>query len=131
MPAHRQIAATVLVVEDDAMINLTTVDTIREQGYFVLSAADADEALLVLAAHPEVNVLFTDIKMPGSIDGLALAGLTRRDYPLIEIVIASGTLCPSRDEMPARATFLPKPYSVKQIAETLGALMTQTIRLAS
>lgn len=131
MPTHQQTAPTVLVVEDDVLINMAAVDAIVDHGYLALSAANADEALLVLAAHPEVDVLFTDIKMPGSIDGLALAGVTRRDRPRIDIVIASGTLHPSRNEMPAGAAFLPKPYSAKQIADALRRLTDQTSRLAS
>ena len=128
MTAHQH-AATILVVEDDALINKAAVDAIREQGYLALSAANADEALLVIAAHWEIDVLFTDIKMPGSIDGLALAGVTRRDHPRIDIVIASGTLHPTGDEMPARATFLPKPYSPKQITDALRGLIDETARL--
>ena len=131
MPAHQHTALTVLIVEDDPMINMAAVDAIVDQGYLALSAANADDALVVLAAHPEIEVLFTDIKMPGSIDGLVLARLTHREHPLIDIVIASGNLRPPADEMPAGAAFLPKPYSAKQIADVLHKLMNQTTRLAS
>jgi len=130
MPSHQHTAATVLVVENDAMINMAAVDAIVDQGYLALSAASADEALIVLAAHPEIEVLFTDIKMPGSIDGLVLASATHRDHPLIDIVIASGSLRPTADEMPAGAAFLPKPYSAKQVADALHKVINQTSRLA-
>jgi len=118
--------ATVLVVEDDAMIRIETIGAIQDEGYLVLSADDADQALGALEAHPEVDVLFTDIRMPGSMDGLALANWVRRRHPQMEIVIASGNLQPAADRMPERAKFLAKPYSALQIGDILRAMIDQT-----
>ena len=118
--------ATVLVVEDETMIKKGTVESVGEEGYLALSASDADEALLMLAAHPEIDVLFTDIRMPGSMDGLALANEVRSTYPKMQVVIASGNLRPATDRMPKGATFLPKPYSTLQIAAALHELIDQS-----
>ena len=118
--------ATVLVVEDDSMIRMGVITAVQDEGYLVLSAANADEALRVLDAHPDIDVLFTDIRMPGSMDGLALANRVHQSHPQMEIVIASGNLQPASDRMPLGARFLPKPYEILQIGDVLRDLIDQT-----
>jgi len=118
--------ATVLVVEDNAVVRMGILSAIQDEGYLALSACDADEALIKLSNHAEVDVLFTDIRMPGSMDGLALANRIRQSHPGMEIIIASGNLHPTADRMPSRALFLPKPYNALQIGAILRKLIDQT-----
>ena len=75
----------VLIVEDEALVRMTAVDMIEEAGFEILEAANADEAILLLEARRDITVLFTDIEMPGSMDGLGLAQAVRGRWPPIKI----------------------------------------------
>ncbi len=126
MTSRPQGPATVLVVEDDVLIKLGAINAIEDEGYLTLWACDADEALLALGAHPEIDVLFTDIRMPGSMDGLALANVAARAHPQMAIIIASGNSRPTVGQMPAHAKFLSKPYSPVQVGDILRGVIDQT-----
>jgi CheY-like chemotaxis protein len=126
---HLEARATVLLVEDDALVNELVADIMREQGYQVLTAANAEEALALMELHAGIAVLFTDIGMPGPIDGIALAWLASRSRPHMRIIIASSDT--RQVALPMGSTTLPKPYSGRQIAETLRVASDQTSRLAS
>lgn len=102
--------AKVLVVEDEMLITIWVEDALRDAGYEVVSAADADAAIAILESDRSISLVFTDIDMPGSMDGLKLAAAVRDRWPPVHIVIASGKRIPDRVEMPERAVFLPKPY---------------------
>ena len=102
--------AKVLVVEDEFLITMWVEEALREAGYDVATASDADAAIKILEADRSIALIFTDIDMPGSIDGLKLAAAVRDRWPPVHIVIASGKHRPEVGEMPARAVFLPKPY---------------------
>jgi CheY-like chemotaxis protein len=80
----------VLIVEDEALVRMTAVDMIEEAGFEILEAANADEAILLLEARRDITVLFTDIEMPGSMDGLRLAQAVRGRWPPIKIIATSG-----------------------------------------
>jgi DNA-binding NtrC family response regulator len=101
----------VLVVEDDAIIRWDLVAMIEEAGIEVLEATNADEAIVLLEARSDITVVFTDIEMPGSMDGLKLAFAVRDRWPPVTIIIASGRVRPSPDQMPSDVTFLRKPFS--------------------
>lgn len=101
----------VLIVEDDAMIRIDLASMIADAGLDVVEAANADEAIKILEARPDVSVVFTDIEMPGSIDGLKLAFVVRDRWPPVALIIASGRIRPAANEMPADVQFLRKPYS--------------------
>jgi CheY-like chemotaxis protein len=118
---------TVLVVDDDALTLMTAVMTIEDAGYVVISARDAEGAMLALLEHPQIAGLFTDINMPGVMDGLALAHETRRLWPAMQILLASGTARPAASEMPDRGQFLPKPYSPSQVVSSLQGLLGQVL----
>ncbi|HUB64436.1 MAG TPA: response regulator [Methylocella sp.] len=112
----------VLVVEDEPFVRLLGVDLLEEAGFGVLQAANADEALRLLEIHPEVQVVFSDVEMPGSLDGLGLAQYICQRWPRIGIVLTSGHRI--RTEMiPHEGRFLAKPYDgralVRQIEEFL------------
>ena len=100
-------AVTVLVVEDDFLVRLCAADALSEAGYNVLQAASGPDALRILENGP-VDVVFTDINMPGAFDGAGLARRVRRRWPDTALVITSGRGCPGEDLGDVR--FLPKPY---------------------
>jgi CheY-like chemotaxis protein len=111
----------VLVVEDDELIRLNAVDLIECAGFDVIEATDADKAIDILLARADIAVVFTDIDMPGSMDGLKLAAAIRNRWPPIEIIITSGKLTPSPQSLPARSRFLAKPYNGERLVETIRA----------
>jgi CheY-like chemotaxis protein len=102
----------VIVVDDEPLLRLVALEAFIEEGFEVFEATNADEALRILSnGATNIGALFTDIHMPGSMDGLALAHFTRHRWPWIALLIASGRGQPSAREMPAESRFLNKPYS--------------------
>lgn len=110
---------SVLVVEDEAIIRLGVVGDLEEAGFNVLEAADTDEAMALLRTHPEIQALFTDIEMPGSINGLKLAAAVHDRWPPIRIVVTSGRVTVRKGDLPEDALFLPKPYDNNDVIATL------------
>lgn len=115
----------VLVVEDDALLRTEAVDLCEEAGFTVYEARDADQAILRLERHSEIRVLFTDIDMPGSMDGLKLARAVRDRWPPVEIIVTSGRVSPAEEEMPERGVFFAKPYPPKGIVDLLSSIAAQ------
>lgn len=109
----------VLVVEDDPLIRMDAVSMIEDAGIAVLEASDADEAIGILESRSDITVVFTDIEMPGSMNGLKLAFAVRDRWPPVAIVIASGRVLPGPEEMPAEVIFLRKPYSERAIVAAI------------
>jgi CheY-like chemotaxis protein len=112
----------VLVVEDDFLIRMHAVEMIEDTGFDVIEAADADEAITILGARSDITVVFTDIQIPGSMDGLKLAAAIRDRWPPIKIVATSGMVDVRSVDLPPGGRFLSKPYSPSQIAATLREL---------
>jgi DNA-binding NtrC family response regulator len=102
--------AVVLVVDDEALLRMLAIDVLEEAGFKALEAESADAALLALHARPEIRVLFTDVDMPGSLDGLELARVTHDRWPDVGVLIVSGKVRPDPAELPAGSLFIPKPY---------------------
>lgn len=117
--------ATVLIVDDNAMARVYAVLVVEDAGYSALIADDADGALDALTAHPRIGALFTDVDMPGRMDGLELAAHARRLRPDLGILIASGKAEPPQNDLPERAVFLSKPYGVSMVALALAALLAE------
>jgi CheY-like chemotaxis protein len=116
----------VLLVEDEPLVRMTAVDELEDAGFRVLEAANADIALLVLeTCSDEVQVLFTDVDMPGSMNGMALAEQVFARWPHIRLLISSGYACPDPDDIPDHGRFIPKPYHpatlVRQIHDMIRA----------
>jgi CheY-like chemotaxis protein len=115
-------SCAVLVVEDEPFVRLMGVDFLEDAGFDVLQAGNADEALQVLESHPEVDVVFSDIEMPGALDGLGLARRICERWPNIGIVLTSGHHF-RKEAMPREGRFLPKPYAgptlVREIKEAM------------
>jgi CheY-like chemotaxis protein len=113
----------VLVVEDEFLLRLDAVDMIAAAGFEAVEAANADEAIEILEARRDITVVFTDIQMPGSMDGLKLARAVRGRWPPIKIVATSGHLHVGEKELPEGGRFLPKPYSPTQVTGVLRELI--------
>ena len=114
---------TVLVVEDEVLVRLMIAEELRSAGFQVIEAADADEALAVLANITDVSVIFSDIRMPGSMDGLELAKKVRADFPKIRIVLASGNLAAVASV--DHDGFFLKPYEPDEIINLIKTLLDQ------
>ena len=112
----------VLVVEDDFLIRICAVEMIETAGFDVVEATNADEAIEILEARLDITVVFTDIQMPGSMDGLKLAAAIRGRWPPIKIVATSGIVDVRKADLPEGGRFLPKPYSSAEIVKALREL---------
>lgn len=105
----------ILVVEDEPLIILEVSEELSAQGYVVLTALNADEAIHLLETDPDIRTVFTDIEMPGSMDGLKLAAAVRDRWPPVNIIITTGKKWPQNEQMPSRSVFIPKPYLPEQV----------------
>jgi CheY-like chemotaxis protein len=113
----------VLIVEDEFLLRFDAANMIEAAGFEVVEAANADEAIEILEARRDITVVFTDIQMPGSMDGLKLARAVRGRWPPIKIVATSGHLNVGEPDLPEGGRFLPKPYSPGQVTGVLRELM--------
>jgi CheY-like chemotaxis protein len=95
------------------LLRLDSAETIEHAGFEVVQAANADEAIAILEARPEIRVVFTDIQMPGSMDGLKLARFVRDRWPPIKIIATSGRVVAGEDHLPARSLFLSNRIGVR------------------
>ena len=109
----------VLVVEDDFLNRLHAVNLVEDAGYIAVEASNADEAITILEARKDIRIVFTDIDMPGSMDGLKLAHAIRERWPPIELILTSGHFDLRDDEIPERGRFFPKPYRDQEIISAL------------
>ena len=107
-PDNRQ-SRTILVVEDEVLVRMMLADQLRQAGFMVIEASNADEALLLLRQNlVRIEAVISDVGMPGSIDGLGLARVIRSEYPELRIVLVSGYH--TSLEGPDFDDFFPKPY---------------------
>ncbi|OJY51507.1 MAG: hypothetical protein BGP17_13760 [Sphingomonas sp. 67-41] len=104
-------AMTILVVEDDVLIRMHGVDILGDGGFHVLEAANADDALVILSNGADVQLLFSDIDMPGSMDGLNLARVVCERWPSIHLLLTSGQHGLQDGDVPGAARFVRKPWS--------------------
>jgi two-component system, response regulator PdtaR len=118
----------VLVVEDDTLVRLFTSDFLDEAGFKVFEAVNADEALTVLSARPDVQAVLTDIEMSGSMNGIALAKVVRERWPGVRIVLISGRSNPGPDDhLPDGVAFLTKPFLPTTVVNLLRQIITPQI----
>jgi CheY-like chemotaxis protein len=117
--------SVILIVEDEFLLRMDSAHVIGQAGFEVVQAANADEAIEILTARSDIHVVFTDIQMPGTMDGLKLARFVRDRWPPIKIIATSGLVQVGEDDLPAGSVFLPKPYAADQI---IGALRELTGR---
>jgi CheY-like chemotaxis protein len=114
----------VLLVEDEPLVQVLACDVLEEAGFPVLEAWNADEALQLLEAHSDqVQVLFTDVDLPGSMDGIALAEQVHARWPHILLLLASGYARPHADDIPDDGRFIPKPYRPDTVVRHIKELI--------
>lgn len=115
--------ANVLVVEDELVLRMRAVDIVEDAGFTAIEAVNADEALTILERRSDISLLFTDIQMPGSLDGLMLAHAVHRRWPHIKIVLVSGQVKPSETDKPLDSRFFGKPLEVQQMIAELQEMV--------
>jgi CheY-like chemotaxis protein len=115
----RKSPTVVLVVEDEPLLRMLAVESVEEAGFVAIEARDADEAVAVLESRSDISVLFTDIDMPGSMDGLKLAHAVRGRWPPIKILVVSGKVRLQPFELPSSSRFVGKPYQAAAMVEEL------------
>ena len=118
-------AIAVLVVEDDALVRLGIVDELEDAGFEVFEAANADGVIDILIANSHISVMFTDVDMPGGVDGLKLAASVRDRWPPITIIITSGHRAVDLDDLPVRARFMAKPYNPDAVVRSIREMVAQ------
>lgn len=106
----------VLVVEDEPLIRMDLVDDLTERGFEVFEASNASQAIQILKENSAVQILFTDVEMPGSMDGVMLAAAVRDRWPPIQIVVTSGNRLINPSELPSNSRFFTKPCNVEMLA---------------
>ncbi len=112
----------VLVVEDEPIIRMDAVGMIEDAGFRAYEASTADDGIILLEKHPDIGILFTDIDMPRSMDGVGLTHLVRDRWPTTKIIVASGALEKVKASLPQGAQFFPKPYPMQEIVAALYEL---------
>jgi len=109
----------VLIVEDEALIRMDMAALLDDEGFVVYEAANADEAIAILHLHSDIRVMFTDIDMPGSMDGLRLAAAVRDRWPPVQTIVTSGQQQLRDEELPVQGRFFSKPYNQSHV---IGAI---------
>lgn len=112
----------VLIVEDEPFIRMDAAETIRIAGFDVIEVSNADDAIAVLEKRLDITLVFTDVQMPGSMDGLKLAAAIRGRWPPIHIIATSGNVRVTPQDLPEGGRFLQKPYGAKQLVDLLHDL---------
>jgi len=113
---------TVLVVDDEPLLRLNATDALEEAGCRVIEAANADEAIEVMESGEHVDLLVTDIRMPGSMSGLGLTRAIRSRWPEVKVMVTSGAVRPRAHELPEEVRFLSKPYPAWKLADAAQRL---------
>ena len=114
----------VIVAEDEPLILMAIVDHLIGEGFSVLEARHAEEALAILAIDPAVvHILFTDVQMPGEMDGVALSHHVKTHWPWIGLLVTSGHLVPEVDDLPQGCRFLRKPYHHGHVVDHIKELL--------
>ena len=116
VPMTNSLPLEALVVEDEPLVRMVAADAISDRGIMAWEAGDALEALHLLEEHPQIGLVFTDIRMPGEMDGLELAEKVSSERPHVELIVTSGQLHVADEELPDHGTFLAKPYRTEQLA---------------
>jgi two-component sensor histidine kinase/DNA-binding response OmpR family regulator len=120
-----QPSARVLVVEDEMMLRMRAVDIVEDAGFTPIEAVNADDAFAILESRSDIDLLFTDIQMPGTMDGLKLAHAVHARWPSIKIMLVSGQVTPTETEKPANSRFYGKPLEVKRMIAELQEMLSE------
>ncbi|MGR9162590.1 response regulator [Rhizobium leguminosarum] len=125
--------AVVLVVEDSTIIRMSAVDLVLSAGYEALEACDADEAIRILESRNDIDLVFTDVQMPGTMDGIKLSHYIRDRWPPVRLIVASGAAILKESDLPTGSRAFSKPYDNHAIADAMAHLLSigNTTELAS
>ena len=123
MMVHSPAPPVVLVVEDEMLLRMRAVDMVEDAGYIPVEAVGADEAVEILESRSDIALLFTDIQMPGSMDGLGLAHAVHERWPPIKIILVSGQLKRSALAIPADSRFFGKPLESREMIAEMQDLI--------
>jgi two-component system, response regulator PdtaR len=115
--------AVVLIVEDEMLIRMGAVDLVLSAGYEALEARDADEAIRILEARHDIDLVFTDVQMPGTMDGIKLANFIRGRWPPVKLLVASGNAIIEESSLPSGSRFFSKPYDDHAITDAMAKLL--------
>jgi two-component system, response regulator PdtaR len=121
--SHR--TTVVLVVEDNALIRTGVLDSVAAAGFETLGAASADEAIRILEARPDIHLVFTDVGMPGTMDGIKLSHYIRHRWPPVKLIVTSGKFTVDESHLPMGAMFFPKPYDESAIVEAMIGMLSK------
>jgi two-component sensor histidine kinase len=114
----------VLIVEDEMLLRMRAVNIVEDAGFCPIEAINADEAISILETRSDISLLFTDIQMPGSMDGLKLARVVHQRWPAIKIILVSGQVTPSDDERPLDSRFFGKPLSMQRMVSEMQSIVS-------
>ena len=123
---HSAIPAVVLVVEDEMLLRMRAVDMVEDAGFTPVEAVDADEAVAILESRSDIALLFTDIQMPGSMDGLKLAHAVHKRWPPIKIILVSGQLKLANLDIPVDSCFFGKPLEAEAVIAQMQSMIRPT-----
>lgn len=115
--------AVVLVVEDSTIIRMGAVDLVLSAGYEALEACNAEQAICILESRDDVDLVFTDVQMPGTMDGIRLAHYIRQGWPPVRLMVASGAAIIAESSLPTGSRFFPKPYDDHAITDEMARLL--------
>jgi two-component system, response regulator PdtaR len=111
----------ILVVENELLLSVDISDALKDEDYDVIAVSNADEAIKALETCDDIRTIFTDIDLPGSMNGLKLAAAVRDRWPPVNIIVTTGLRAPHRDEMPANSVFIAKPYRSAEVLEAVSS----------
>ncbi|EJC69926.1 CheY-like receiver domain-containing protein [Rhizobium leguminosarum bv. viciae WSM1455] len=116
--------AVVLVVEDSTIIRMSAVDLVLSAGYQALEACDADEAIRILESRNDIDLVFTDVQMPGTMDGIKLSHYIRDRWPPVRLIVASGAAILKERDLPPGSRIFSKPYDDHAITDAMAHLLS-------
>lgn len=116
--------AVILIVEDNAVIRMGAVDLVVHAGYEALEASNAEDAIRLLEARTDIVLVFTDVGMPGTMDGIKLAHYIRNRWPPVKLIVASGRSIVEQSRLPEGTHFFPKPYNDGTIVEQIRRMLS-------
>ncbi len=115
--------AVVLVVEDSTIVRMGAIDLVLSAGYEALEATNADEAIRILETRSDIDLVFTDVQMPGTMDGIKLSHYIRERWPPVKLIVASGNAILEESSLPRGSHFFSKPYNDNAIKDTMARLL--------
>lgn len=113
----------ILVVDDETLVRMVVADILQQQGFAVVEAGNADEALLILEGREDIGAIVSDIRMPGRIDGVGLAAIVCTRWPKIATLLVSAYTAPMVGALPAGVGFMPKPVHESALVRTVEGML--------